>query len=132
MRADLLAVTIGIGAQHAALAVRAAERMRRLANVEVQILGRDEMVQSGANDPNHLKFRLFDLVDAENVLYFDSDAFCLRAWNPRAWLNRPEWIAVRGFWFDPRVRRLGEIYGFGDETFNGGLFDSIAGITVQY
>jgi hypothetical protein len=37
-------------------------------------------------------------------------------------LNRPEWIAVRGFWFDPRVERLGEIYGFGHDTFNGGLF----------
>jgi len=122
MTAELLAVTIGIGAEHEALAAEAAQRMRRFTDVEVRILGRDELIRAGVGDPNHLKFHLFDLVDAENILYFDGDAFCLRPWNPRRWLNRAEWIAVRGFWFDPRVRRLGEIYGFGDETFNGGLF----------
>jgi hypothetical protein len=122
MAADLLAVTIGIGAEHQALAAEAARRMRHFARVDVHVLGRRELIRTAVADPNHLKFHLFDLVDAQNLLYFDADAFCLRPWNPRLWLNRPEWIAVRGFWFDPRVRRLGEFYGFGDETFNGGLF----------
>ncbi len=122
MSADLLAVTIGIGAEHEALASEAAQRMRRFAGVDVRILGRDDLTRAGVGDPMHLKFRLFELLDAENILYFDADVFCLRAWAPQLWLNRPDWIAVRGFWFDPRVQRLGEVYGFGDETFNGGLF----------
>src|SRR4051812_24459485 len=113
MAADLIGVTIGIGPEQEQLAEAAAGRMRQLAQVPVHILGRQDLERAGKSNPNHLKFRLFDLVDAENILYFDADAFCLRPWKPWAWLNRPEWIAVRGFWFDPRVERLGQLYGFG-------------------
>ena len=120
--AELLAVTSGVGAEHARLAALAAERMARLAGVAVRILGEGELRRCGLRDPNHLKFRLFDLVEADNVLYFDADAFCLRPWAPAAWADRREWLAVRGFWFDARVERLGRLYGFGADTFNGGLF----------
>jgi len=119
---DLVGVTIGIGAEHAALAHEAAARMSRLAGIEVVILGPRHLEQCGLRDPNHLKFRLFDLVNAQNVLYFDADAFCLRPWGPHAFAGGPEWLAVRGFWFDPRVERLGRLYGFGVDTFNSGLF----------
>ncbi len=122
MRVDLIGVTIGVGAEHARLAAEAARRMQSLAGVPVRILSEEEFRRSGCRNPNHLKFRLFDLVDAENVLYFDADAFCIRPWSPSALAGGREWVAVRGFWFDERVRRLGEIYGFGEDTFSGGLF----------
>src|SRR4051812_24904802 len=122
MNSDLVGVTIGVGAEHARLAEETAGRMRRFTGVEVRILGDRDLGRSGCRDPNHLKFRLFDLVDAGSVLYFDADAFCLRPWDPRPLAGRPDWVAVRGFWFDERVRRLGEVYGFGDDIIQGGLF----------
>lgn len=121
MAADLVGVTIAIGETHRRLAAEAAARMGRLAGVAVRVLGEAELRACGLSNPNHLKFRLFDLVDAADVLYFDADAWCLRGWDPRP-LAGGAWTAVRGFWFDPRVQRLGRLYGFGAETFNGGLF----------
>jgi methyltransferase family protein len=122
MSRHLLAVTIGIGPEHELLAQHAAERMRRFTGLEVQILGPVEYAASACRHPCHLKFRLFDLVDAENILYFDADAFCLRPWNPRPLCDRQEWIGVRGLWFDPWVERLGRAYGFGQDIFSGGVF----------
>lgn len=122
MSQELLAVTIAVGAEHRHLAQQAAHRMKQFTGLDVQVLTEAALVQTGCRHPCHLKFRLFDLVDAENILYFDADAFCLRPWNPRQYVNRPEWVAVRGFWFDPRMQRLGWRYGFEAETFNGGFF----------
>src|SRR5436305_9020342 len=122
MAPDLLGVTIGVGPEHARLAEQAAQRMRRFTGVKVRILDEQDLIRSGLRDPIDLKFRLFDLVNAENVLFFDADAFCLRPWDPRVHLDQREWVAVRGFWFDERVRRLGRVYGFGEETCNSGLF----------
>jgi SAM-dependent methyltransferase len=122
MAHELVAVTSGIGEIHSQLAQIAARRMEQFTGLPVEILGEADLRRCGLTDPNHLKFRLFDLVDAENVLYFDADAFCLQPWDPRPFCNRPEWTAVRGFTFDPRMEQLGRIYGFGDATFNGGFF----------
>ena len=119
---DLMAVTIGIGDEHARLAQIAAERMRRQTGLEVRVLGADDLVATGLSHPYDLKFRLFDRVNAENLLYFDADIFCLRRWNPREYCGRPEWVAVRGWWFDPWVQRVGAAYGFGEDLFNAGLF----------
>lgn len=122
MRTELVGVTIGVGPEHARLATLAADRMRRFAGLPVAILNEEDFRRTGLRDPNHLKFRLFDLVEAENILYFDADAFCLQPWEPRVFLGGPEWIAVRGFWFDKQVQQLGAVYGFGADTFNGGFF----------
>ena len=122
MAADFLAVTIGVGEPHCRLAELAAERMRRFSGLDVRILGDAEVRQTGVRDPNHLKFHLFDFANAENVLYFDSDAFCLRPWNPRQFEDSASWVAVRGFWFDAQVQRLGRTYGFGDDIIQGGWF----------
>ncbi len=116
------AVTIGIGAEHVALAKEAATRMQQLARVPVQILDANDLRRSGVSHPCHLKFRLFELVDAENILFFDADAFCLRPWEPTAFCDRREWLAVRGWWFDPWVAKVGDAYGFGEDIFNAGIF----------
>lgn len=122
MSADFVAVTIGVGEEHRRLAEIAAAKMRLNTGLDTVILGDDEFRRCKLRDPNHLKFRIFDLVDAANVLYFDSDLFCLRPWDPRQFLRSLAWVAVRGFWFDERVEQLGRKFGFRDETFNGGFF----------
>lgn len=122
MSADFVAVTIGVGDEHRRLAEIAATKMCQYTGLDTVILGDDEYRRCGVRDPNHLKFRIFDLVDAENVLYFDGDLFCLRPWDPRQFVFSRLWVAVRGFWFDERVAGLGRKFGFRDETFNGGFF----------
>jgi hypothetical protein len=122
MAMDMLAVTIGVGEPYAVLAREAAQRMRACTGLEVRILGERELAQAGVRHPDQLKFRLFDLVEAEHLLIFDADAFCLRPWQPRTFAGGPEWVAVRGFWFDPRVQQLGQMQGFEANISNGGLF----------
>src|SRR5579871_3578108 len=112
MSAEFVAVTIGVGEEHRRLAEMAAARMRLHTGLDTVIFGDDEFRNCKLRDPNHLKFRIFDLVDAENVLYFDSDLFCLRPWDPRQFVFSRSWVAVRGFWFDERVARLGRKFGF--------------------
>ena len=119
---EMVAVTIAIGSEHEALAELAAERMRCHTGLPVQILTAADLATTGWSHPTQLKFRLFDLVAAENILFFDADVFCLRPWNPREFADRKEWGAVRGWWFDPWVQRFGGVYGFGEDVFNVGFF----------
>lgn len=120
--AEMVAVTIAIGSEHESLAEIAAERMRCHTGLPVKILGADDLARTEWSHPTQLKFRLFDLVAAENILFFDADVFCQRPWNPREFADRKEWVAVRGWWFDPWVQRFGGVYGFGDDVFNVGFF----------
>lgn len=119
---DMVAVTIAIGSEHEALAALSAERLRRQTGLPVQILTTKDLEQTTWSHPTQLKFRLFDLVPAENILFFDADVFCLRSWNPLEFADRQEWVAVRGWWFDPWVQRFGGVYGFGEDIFNVGFF----------
>jgi hypothetical protein len=118
----LIAVTIGVGEAHARLAEIAARRMHHYTGLPTVVLNESDLRHSGLAEPIRLKFRLFDLVNAENILFFDADAFCLAPWDPRHFCNLPEWTAVRGFCFDPRVEWLGHAYGFNADTFNSGFF----------
>src|SRR5256886_13410567 len=42
----------------------------------------DLLASSGLPYSHHLKLRIFDLVDHDQVMFFDSDMVCLKPWNP--------------------------------------------------
>jgi NAD(P)-dependent dehydrogenase (short-subunit alcohol dehydrogenase family) len=79
----MIAVTIGIG-RYAELARLAAATFSRKTGLECRVLGAAHLRASGLRSAYALKFRLFDLVDAEDLFYFDADMVCLRAWQPEA------------------------------------------------
>ena len=116
-----VAVTIGVGSFQE-LAQLAARRMAERTGLDTVILGPDHLKESGLESPLFLKFRIFDLVKAENVLYFDADMVCLEQWDPSAWFGGPSVVAVR-------ERMLGlivaEAANWGiplPEYFNAGMF----------
>ena len=89
-----VAVTIGVG-RYAELARLAADEVRVRTGLETVVLGDSEFAASGVEHPHELKFRLFDLVDADNLFFFDADVVCLEDWDPSAYFGRAELVAVR-------------------------------------
>lgn len=116
-----VAVTIGVGRfEH--LARRAADEMRQMTGLETVVLGPEHLEASGLEHPSFLKFRLFDLVDAENILWFDADMVPLAPWSPQEFFGNPAIVAVRD-------RMLGTVLQEAEdwkippaEYFNAGLF----------
>jgi hypothetical protein len=119
---DILGVTIAVGAEYERLAAQAAERFRRFTGCDAVILGENEFREAGCRHPSQLKFRLFDLLSAEHLIYFDADAFFLQSWDVRQCCDTPALQCVRAFWFDPWVERVGRLYGFEDRVLCSGLF----------
>ena len=79
----MVAVTIGVaGRTDRAAATSAATRCEPHANLRLLVLGEDQFRASGLPDPSFLVFRLFELVDDDDVLFLGSDLLCLRAWDP--------------------------------------------------
>ncbi len=116
----MIAVTIGCG-PYREMAELAANSVNEQTGLDVIILDDEHLARSGAADPRHLKFHLFDLVDCDNLVYFDADMAFLRPWNPSLWKNREEIVCVRDLpWsIGPEAIRFG-IPVF--EYFNAGLF----------
>ena len=116
-----VAVTIGVGRfEH--LARRAADEMHQMTGLQTVVLGPEHFEASGLEHPSFLKFRLFDLVDAENILWFDADMVPLAPWSPQEYFGNPALIAVRD-------RMLGTVLQEAEaweippeEYFNAGLF----------
>src|SRR5207237_8854039 len=67
---DGVAVTIGVG-RYAEVAHLAAREVAARTGLETVVLGDREFGESGLELPHYLKFRLFDLVDTENLLFFE-------------------------------------------------------------
>lgn len=114
-------VTIAVGAEYEGLAQQAVERFRRFTGCDVVVLNDDHFRASGLRHPSQLKFRLLDLVNAEQLVYFDADAFVRQPWNVTAVANSQAFCATRAFWFEPWVERLGQLYGFGDRVVCSGV-----------
>jgi hypothetical protein len=115
-------VTIGTGA-YRELAEMAAASFTRVTGLPAVVLGERERLRAGVTRPHHLKFRVFDLLDVESVVYFDADTVWLRA-APEllACVGRPELSCVRDT-FNPRfvlyeATRLGIPFW---QYFNSGL-----------
>lgn len=115
-------VTIAVGAEYEQLAAIATARFQEFTGCGVVILTEQDFRASGLRHPSQLKFRLFDLVDAEQVVYFDADAFVMQRWNVDANRDPSMFQATRAFWFEPWVARLGTLYGFEDRVVCSGVF----------
>jgi hypothetical protein len=91
----MLAVTIGTGGWRKAAEV-SAQSVREHTGLETRILGDAEWkrYQDRYPHPAFLKFHLFDLVDDDNVFYFDADTLHLQSWEPQQFANREELVAV--------------------------------------
>lgn len=116
-----VAVTIGTG-PFVELARLAAREVAARTGLETVILGPKHLKESGLESPLFLKFRIFDLIKAENVLYFDADIVCLGSWDPTRWFDNPAIVAVRdrmvGFVLNEAAQ-----WGIPPrDYFNGGMF----------
>src|SRR5947208_16815504 len=90
----MIAVTIGIGEYYKRLAIRASEAVRNMTALETVILDDTHFVSSGLPYPHLLKLRVFDVVDDDKVMFFDSDMVCLNVWNPQRFARRDAIVAV--------------------------------------
>jgi hypothetical protein len=92
----MIGVTIGVG-EYRALAERAAASMAQHTGLRCVVLTDEHYQRAGlaGRTPSLLKLWLWDFVDAEQVLYFDADTVCLRAWDPARWQDGMTLCAVR-------------------------------------
>ena len=118
----VVGVTIGIGDECRRMAACATQRFEAMTGLSTVILGQEHLAQTGCSSPLDLKFFLFDFVQADTIVYFDADTRIMRPWNLEPLVDRPEFMACRTFWFDKRVERLGQLYGFGARAISGGFF----------
>ena len=116
-----VAVTIGVGA-YAELAQLAAREVRDRTGLHTVVLGDQEFKDSGLEHPAFLKFRLFDLVDADDILFFDADMACLADWDPSNLFGDPQIACVRERMISLVRGESDEWNISADEHFNTGLF----------
>jgi len=117
----MIAATIGIGEAYGKLARYAAQTVREMTGLETVILDDKDFVKSGLPHPHHLKLRLFDLVEDETVMFFDSDMVCLNRWSPQRFIKANAVVAVveRPV---PTIMRICEAWDIPwHEYFNAGL-----------
>lgn len=116
-----VAVTIGVGG-YAEMAHLAAREMEARTGLPAVVLGDREFAESGLEDPTFLKFRLFDYVDADDLLYFDADTVCLEPWDPSPLFGDESIACVRERMI-PLIRRESAQWSVPPaEHFNTGLF----------
>ena len=89
----MIAVTMGFGEPFGRLAALAARAVREMTGLETVVLDGTHFAASGLPHPHHLKLRIFDHVDDDAVLYFDSDIVCLKPWDPTRFA-RPDALVV--------------------------------------
>lgn len=116
-----VAVTIGVG-HFGRMAQLAAREVRAMTGLDTVVLDSDHFTASRLEAATMLKFRLFELVKADNIFYFDADMVCLERWDPRRYFALPEIVAVRERMCDGII---GEARDWGVPPhgyFNGGMF----------
>jgi len=90
----MIAVTIGTGEYYTKLAHHAAHAIEKMTGLKTVILGDEHYANSGLPYSHHLKLRIFDLVDHDEVMFFDSDMVCLKPWNPPRFAKADAVVAV--------------------------------------
>jgi len=119
----MIAVTIGVGEPFYHMALLAGGLASRFTSLKVQILTEKHLRRCGARHPTYLKLHLFDLVEDDDILYFDADVVFLRAWDPTQYVRRKEIVCVRDMWFAPHIIQDAEWNGIPiNEYFNAGMF----------
>lgn len=94
---DIVGVTVGIGSPYEELAALASSCFRAHTGIPSITLGPEMLRASGLSHAAALRLKLFDFVDAEIVVYFDADWFCLRPWNPLSLAESSHLLACRDF-----------------------------------
>ena len=120
-QARAAAVTIGVG-EYAEMAALAAKELTQRTGLPAVVLGDREFADSGLEHPAFLKFRLFDLLASDDLLFFDADTVCLAGWDPSPLLGGEAIACVRDRTV-PVVLEESERWGVPpEEHFNTGLF----------
>ena len=115
------AVTIGVG-DYAEMAALAAKELTQRTGLQAVVLGDREFAESGLEHPAFLKFRLFDLLEFDDLLFFDADTVCLADWDPSPLLGSEAVACVRERMV-PLVLEESARWGVPpEEHFNTGLF----------
>jgi ADP-heptose:LPS heptosyltransferase len=116
-----MAVTIGVGG-YAEMARLAAREVTALTGLPSVVLGDEVYRQASLCHPDYLKYRLFDLVDSENIFFFDADMVCLERWDPRAYFGAAGLTAVRDRLIGQIGREAAEWGVPAEDYFNAGMF----------
>ena len=118
----MTAVTIGTGA-YAEIAVEAATAMSARTGLRVRVLGDDIASRLKVKKPHRLKMELFNVIDDEDILYFDADLVALSNWSPQQFAGSLSVVAVRDLWFMMNIRNDAQRLGITTRNyFNSGLF----------
>jgi hypothetical protein len=93
----MIGVTIGVGAYYSALAKVAAACLKKQTGLDSMILSDQHFIESRLHHPAALKFKIFDFADADSILYYDADWFCVGKWRPQIFSQHRRIIACRDF-----------------------------------
>jgi len=93
----MIGVTIGVGNFHMKTAKISAECLKEQTGLDTIILTEDQFKELELQHPSALRLKIFDLVDSENILYFDADWFCVNKWDPLIYKNNKNIIACHDF-----------------------------------
>ena len=117
----MIAVTIGTGEYYTKLANYAAGAIEKMTGLKTVILGDEHFAASGLPFSHHLKLRLFELVEDDEIMFFDSDMVCLNPWDPRR-LAKPDALVAVAERLHPMVIRACRDWDIPlHEYFNAGL-----------
>ena len=93
----MVGVTIGINPVYKSLAKLSALCLQEMTGLDVIILGEKEILKSNLIHPAALKLKIFDLLNDDNIFYFDADWFCIQRWNPLEYENTESITACNDF-----------------------------------
>jgi len=71
-----------------------------MTGLNVAVFDEGVLNNAGIEDPHVARLAIFDLVDADSVMYFDADIVMLKPWNPRVWEDASSFVAVRDQFID--------------------------------
>jgi hypothetical protein len=78
----MVGVTVAVGSPYTDIAHLAAACFTARTGLPAIVLGDVEFAQSGLPHPAALRLLAFQYVNADRLVYFDADWFCLRPWSP--------------------------------------------------
>jgi lipopolysaccharide biosynthesis glycosyltransferase len=84
----MIGVTIGVGERFEGLARLAAASVEKHTGLSTRVL------TEAQDDPCFLKLKMFDLVDEDDIFYFDADTRMLRPWCVTDCAGQEEFLAV--------------------------------------
>lgn len=95
----MIGVMLGLGS-YRNTARLSASRAEHMTGLEFTVIEQPPRGFPAHEFPGYVKLALFDLVDADRVLYLDADTVVLRRWDLAALSDRDEFICVRDQFID--------------------------------